>query len=245
MTLLKRAASLVAVSALAIFFGCWAAAAAVADDGDSGGVGLVVTVGTADATGPADVPTSGGALVDTGSPPSTDDSATPSAPAAVPSAKPGTSAPEFGGIVYLSGLTSKAVWSGDILQSAAELQFTIRNISTEKFDSSARFWVQTTIGNKVGSTPVAAIANLAAGETRVIRATVTGLGQWSVLHAYVDYTPPASVLGVALTPSQRDCFIFVPPIAVGGAGALGAVALIAGNALPVGRLLRFRFGFTR
>lgn len=240
--IVKRASTAIAISALAVFFGCCAAAAAQADDGNSGGVGLTVVVGTAEPV--AEPVFDAGDSVGIANPilQAQPPAATGPEPSAIPSAG---NASDLGGIVYLSGLTSRSVWSGNIVQSAAELQFTVRNISTAEFDSSARFWVQTTVGNRVGSTPEVRISKLAPGETRVIRATVTGLGQWAVLHAYVDYTPPASVLGVALMPTQRDGFIFLPPVAVGGVGALGAAALLAGNTLPAGRLLRSKFGFSR
>lgn len=208
-----------ALSAAGLFS---AGMAAYADD-NSGGIGITVTVA------PTDANAGSGGSGDSGS--SGGESGGSTTPSEQPSSNPGSSATpkpgdgdSVGGILFVSGLTSHYIWSPNPLRSAAELRFTVRNVSNTTFDSTARFWVTTTFGAKLSEVNGIPVHALKPKETRVIRATLVGLGQWTVLQAHATLTPPKVIEGTSLAPVTRDAFIVVPPVIVGGVG-LGAACV--------------------
>jgi hypothetical protein len=227
----QRTARLLAASAVLLVAAALSAAgllstgvAASADD-NSGGIGITVTVAPTDANagsgGSGGSGDSGG-----GSDGSTTPSESPSSgpvPGSTP--KPG-GGDSVGGIVFVSGLTSQYIWSPNPLRSAVELRLTVRNVSKTNFDSTARFWVTTTFGAKLSEANGIAVHALKPNETRVIRTTLGGLGQWTVLQAHATFNPPKVVEGTSLAPVTRDAFIVVPPVIVGGVGVGAACVFI-------------------
>ena len=107
-----------------------------------------------------------------------------------------------------------------------ELSFVVRNVSKSTFDSTARFWVDATFGSRLSEVRGIRIRALKPGETRTVRATLVGLGQWTVLHAHATFTPPPSIDGTKVAAVSRDSFIFVPPLVAGGIGLGGASAFV-------------------
>ena len=211
--------------------GLSAAGMASAAEGDSGGIGITVTVapsdaatgagqgGTEDSGGTSGTPGNSGGTGGTGG------TADPTGAPAPGSTRIPADDPRIG-IVNVSGLTSKFLWSPTPTDSAVELSFVVRNVSKSTFDSTARFWVDTTFGSRLSEVRGIRIRALKPGETRTVRATLVGLGQWTVLHAHATFTPPASIDGTKVAVVSRDSFIFVPPLVAGGIGLGGASAFV-------------------
>lgn len=237
----RRLAAITA--SLAILFvigGLTSAGAASAEDND--GVGITVTVAPTDANTPgSDAGPGGGSSSGGGSSPGggsgTGDGSTPapevsSSPSATP--KPGDV--DLGGVLYLSGLTSDYVWSMNPARSVVMLHITLRNVSKSTFNSTARFWIDSTLGNTVSELKSVRIDRLRMNETRVVTVRMKGLGQWTVLQAHATITPPKSVDGISLAPITRDTYVFVPPLLVGGIGLFGICTFLLGKSLFALRL---------
>jgi hypothetical protein len=212
---LERIALLGFVALLVLFGSLSVAGAATAantprtDDG----IGLIATVAPHDQAG-------GGSAGGTGGGHGGGGTETPSAePAPTATATPGRAS--LGGIVFVSGLSSSPVFSIDPTESSVTLRFTVRNDATSTFSSTARFWVETPFGNRVGTVSDITVAKLKPNETRVVQTTVSGLGQWTALHAYVKFVPPQEVDGKKLSAVTRDSFVFVAPVFAGGIGIIG------------------------
>ncbi len=224
-----RTARLVAASAVIVVVAGLSAAgllssgiAASADD-NSGGIGITVTVA------PSDANVGSGGSAGSGSPGG--GSGGSAAPTDSPSPGPAPSSTatphgrdSVGSVLFVSGLTSQYIWSPNPLRSAVDLRFTVRNASQTTFDATAKFWVTTTFGARVSETNGISVRGLKPNETRLVRATLGGLGQWAVLQAHATFTPPRVVDGTTLAPATRDAFIVVPPVIVGGIG-LGAACV--------------------
>lgn len=201
---------------------------ASADD-SSGGIGIVVTV----------PPVTGDSL-GTSAPSSTSDlpSSVTLTPAGAATSAPASGEYNLGGILYLSGLASHYVWTGNPLDSSAALKITVRNVSKTTFDSSARFWVETATGQAVGQQHELKIPALKPEESRVISTSLDGLGQWTLLHAHVTLTPPTEVEGTKLVAVSRDSYFVVPPLGIAGAAMVGVGAVLAAQLGWLTRLAR-------
>lgn len=138
----------------------------------------------------------------------------------------------IGGILYISGLGTGYTPSIDPLSGDLHVHFTVRNVSSAAIDSSARFWVSNFFGGEIGSGETIDVAGLKPDESRVVDATIGGVGQWTFATAHMTLTPPETVDGVALTSLTRDVFVFLPP------WFLLALAAAAGVAYVVVRLVR-------
>ncbi|MGD8195923.1 hypothetical protein ACEXQB_015645 [Herbiconiux sp. P18] len=138
----------------------------------------------------------------------------------------------LGGILYISGLGTGYSPSIDPLSGDLHVHFTVRNVSSAAVDSSARFWVSNAFGGEIGSGETVDVAGLKPDESRVVDATISGVGQWTFATAHMTLTPPETVDGVTLTPLTRDAFVVLPPWFLLALGAL------AGLAYAVVRLVR-------
>ncbi len=144
----------------------------------------------------------------------------------------------IGGILYISGLGTAYAPSIDPLSGDLQVHFTVRNVSNATIDSTARFWVSNPFGGEISAVGPVDVAGLKPDESRVVDATLSGVGQWTFATAHVTLTPPETVDGVELAPLTRDAFVFLPPwfllaLAAIGAAAYAVVRLIrAGSAVP-------------
>ncbi len=138
----------------------------------------------------------------------------------------------IGGILYVSGLSTSHTPSVNPLAGKLDTHFTVRNVSTSIIDSNARFWVSSPFGNEISAVDSVSIAGLKPGESRVVDASLPGVGQWGFATAHFTLTPPTSVNDVALAPLTRDTFVFIPP------WVLLALATVGGIAYVVVRLVR-------
>jgi hypothetical protein len=248
----RVAASVMLLTALGVAGGVACASPASAEGCSS--MVLTITVGSPDANTPTNEPGSGCGSIPGGvsepvagsspapgttlsSGPGLPGNATPSASASpAPTATPKPGETDLGGILYLSGLRSNYLWSVNPAESVVELRITLRNVSQSTFDSTARFWIDTSLGNTVSELANFRIDGLRPNETRVVTARLGGLGQWTVLQAHATIKPPTTVDGVALAPITRDSYVFIPPLLAGGIGVFGVGAFFLGKSLVALRL---------
>lgn len=126
------------------------------------------------------------------------------------------------GVLFVSGLHAELVESTSALQKDVHLSMTLHNGSKSAIDLSSKFWITSLVGTTIGAADGIPVRALAPGQSRVLEATLSGLGQWTVMHAYATITPPALVDGVKALPLSRETFITVPPLLVIGGGAIAA-----------------------
>ncbi len=226
---LKGLAAAVASVALVATASAAMASAASTDDP---GIGITVVVSPAPTTStptptsspsPSSTRTSnnGGTVVTGGESP-------------VPSSTPKPGEYSIGGLIYISGLNSDGQWTVNPASTEATLRFTVHNVSSSAINSKATFWVEGPFANQLGTERVVQIRNLKPDETRVVEATVSGLGQWTFLHGHTTFTPPKKVDGQELEPVNRDQFFVVFPWLI-------AIVVIAGVATYlIVRLVRTR-----
>ncbi|ANP73330.1 hypothetical protein [Cryobacterium arcticum] len=136
------------------------------------------------------------------------------------------------GVLAVSGLTAHAQQNvgpggGDIV-----LGFTVKNLTDQPFDSTARFWVDNALGLQIHAVDDVALDDLAGGETRTVTVTLTDMGQWSAYNTHVTLTPPETVGETSLSPVTRDALLLVPPyFLLGVLALLGAISVVARYAL--------------
>jgi hypothetical protein len=137
---------------------------------------------------------------------------------------------DLGGVLYISGLTSSVSPTLDPGNGSVSLSFTVRNVADSAFDSTARFWIDNAFGVPVAEVTNLRIQNLEPGETRIVTATMRGIGQWTVLGGHVTLIPPDEVDGTELSPLTRDTTLALAPLFVlllvaGGAALTALVGL--------------------
>ncbi|MHC5797377.1 hypothetical protein ACVXZ4_14590 [Lacisediminihabitans sp. FW035] len=231
----RRTTALTAALAVTLVLGGISAAGIASADDIDGGSGLTVTVGPTDqnggdsALGNTGSGSNGGTGAGSGVSGGVGAGNPGPTPSLTPSSTPKPGDLDLGGVLYLSGVTSEYVWSINPAHSAVLLHLTLRNVSKTTFSSSARFWIDTTLGNTVSDVKGVRIDRLRPNETRIVTVLMDGLGQWTVLHAHATVTPPKSVDGVTLQPVTRDSYIFVPPLLAGSVGLLGLGLLVLGR----------------
>jgi hypothetical protein len=193
---------------------------------DDNGIGISITVPTSTPT-PAPsataAPATGkGSTSTTGSTRSGTTGAVNSvAPASTTPVVPAADTVDLGGKLFISGLSSNSVGSINPFAGEIVATFTVRNISTETFDSSVRFWADGPFGNELSQVRVK-IDELKPDESRTVTGTLTGIGQWTFIQVHAAYTPPKTLDGIELASATRDQFVFVPPWLVVGGGAFAA-----------------------
>jgi hypothetical protein len=213
---LDRIIAFGALAILATLCGLSFSGAAVAQQG----IGITVTVapdssgdgsagGSQGGGSPQGGSSSGGSNVGSGDSPA----GTASADA---SPAPSSGGSSLGGIVFVSGLGSRYLWSVNPLDTRVRLTIIVRNDSRSMFSAKSLFWIETPVGSRFGEDSAIPISRLKPGETRTIETIIGGVGQWTVLHAHVKLTPPRTVDGTTLKPVTRDSFVLVPPLLVGG-----------------------------
>lgn len=211
-------------------------AAVAADDPAPDGVNITVTVGPGSGTAVAP-PAAGTTTSNTTTRTSVNGDVVVTGPAVTPVVADDEQS--IGGILYISGLASAYAPSIDPLSGDLQVHFTVRNVSNATIDSSARFWVSNPFGGEISAVGPVDVAGLKPDESRVVDATLSGVGQWTFATAHVTLTPPETVDGVELAPLTRDAFVFLPPwfllaLAAIGAAAYAVVRLVrAGSVAPV------------
>jgi hypothetical protein len=206
---------------------------ATADDG----IGITITVPTASptpvSTSPAS-PTSGSSGGGGSKSPATTKPVGSVAPVKTASVTPEAGVVDLGGKLFIGGLSSRYTWSSNPLAGDVDVSFTVRNVSKETFSSSVHFWVDGPFANRLDVATRVLVSDLKPDESRVVEATLSGIGQWAFVQTHATFTPPDTVEGAKLAPVTRSQFLVVPPLY-----ALGA-ALLVFAAASVPRFLRSR-----
>jgi hypothetical protein len=209
--------------AACLAFGASSALALGGDDDDNGiGITIEVTPGpvaptTATAT-PAPAPASTKPMS-----PSSRPAPDAVAPPAVDTPVPADDEVDLGGILFVSGLSSVYDWSINPLDGAAETSITVRNVSKSTFTSTARFWADGPIGNRLSEVADVKITDLKPGESRTLEASLGGIGQSTFVQVHATVTPPKVVDGVELDAVTRDQFVVIPPWGLASLGGVGVV----------------------
>jgi hypothetical protein len=149
--------------------------------------------------------TSATASSGTSSSPGTTGSATSSA-----STTPGGET-SIGGVLFISGLTMTYTPSINPFDGHVDMKFTVRNAYKKAVDGNAIFWVTAWFGNRVGHQVEVSVPDIAPGETRLVTATIRGVGQWGILTGHVTFVPPPSLDSVTLTAVTRTgTIVYIP-----------------------------------
>jgi hypothetical protein len=240
---LRRITALVALCTLAGVGALAGGVSAMAAEPDGGGIGISVTVPSSTPTPTSTVPVTTTTVNGTTTTTTPRGATSPSAgkPSTAPvvntvATDPLADSVGLGGVVFISGLTSTNEPSINPLAGSLTTRFTVRNVSDDALDASAKFWITNIFGAKISSHSVK-IADLEAGETRVVDADLPGVGQWTLLTTHMTFTPPAEINGVTLVPVTRDAMAFAPPWFVFAglllaAAAYGIVYLLRQNRVP-------------
>lgn len=244
----RRAAIVAAAAAAAGFVVAGGAVGSVAhaDDGDSDGTKLVVTViePSASPTGtPTATPTATGSATGSSAPTGTATVPGGSGPTSSPTGVPGDG--DLGGLLYVSGLSWAYHPSPNPFGGALELWFSVRNAYSEPVDATARFWVTNLFGGTLGLPVDVPVTDLKPGETRTVAATVDGLAQWGLVVGHLTFTPPATLGNTTLTPITREVLAwFLSWPFVAGVGICGVVLawwlLVVRRGIRIGALFGAR-----
>lgn len=222
------------------------AVAAIADDDDDdtgGGVPLIVTVRTAV---PSPTPSATSTPRPTPTPSrsagSTTSSSSPGGSAPSSSAAPAdeelTTLPfeDLGGVLYVSGLSTRYLPSLDPGAGQIFVHFTVRNVSETTVDSYAVFRLSTVFGQPLSEVGPTMVLRLEPHETRTVRAVLLNAGQWAFETATFKLVPTSLVDDERVPSMTRDTFVFFVPwlLVVILAFALALFAVV--------RWLRYRQG---
>ncbi|GAA2184586.1 hypothetical protein GCM10009785_33090 [Brooklawnia cerclae] len=152
------------------------------------------------------------------------------------SSTPGPDEQSISGMLYVSGLIARYSYSANPFGGGLTLRGTVRNVTTQTVDASVRFWVTNVFGGRVGGEVVVPVTGIAPDETREMRVTISGVGQWTPVKAHMTFTPPDRIGAVEMEPMTRELWVFFVPwfVMTGAAVLVGAAVL--------GRRLRRRSG---
>ena len=144
-----------------------------------------------------------------------------------------------GGGLFVGGLNGNGMPAVNPADGTVDMWFTVRNSSTKPVDATADFWMEGTVfSNRLDARDGVPITALQPGETRVVAATLSGAGQWTLVSAHVTFTPPETVDAAAATSVTRDALVLVFPwlivlVAVAIALALAIVRVVRAALPPV------------
>ncbi|TXK19484.1 hypothetical protein [Homoserinibacter sp. GY 40078] len=135
------------------------------------------------------------------------------------------------GVLYVSGVGTASSWSWQTVGQALVANISVRNASSETFDTSVSFRLENPFGGLIASSEKIAIRDLRPGEQRTVRARLDGAGQWTYLHVVATVTPPAALAADA-GPLMRETWVLVLP------WAGGVLAVVALASLAIVRIVR-------
>jgi hypothetical protein len=184
-----------------------------------GGIDITVNVevlGTSDS--PSATATSTSTATGTGQPTSgtgaTASSGASSSATGGPTSSPSTTPSgetSIGGVLFTSGLTMNYTPSINPLDGRVDMRFSVRNAYKKAVDGKAIFWVTAWFGNTVGHQVEVSVPDIKPGETRMVTATIRGVGQWGILTGHATFIPPKSLDQVSLTAVTRTgTVVYVP-----------------------------------
>jgi len=219
---IRTGAPFLAAAALVLALVGASAVAALADDTTDdptgGGVPIVVTVRSS-------VPTPApGAKTPTPTPSPSRSSTGSSGGGSVPGDSSTTAPPadgdletlpfdelSVGGVLYVSGLSTRYVPSPDPSEGEIRTSFTVRNVSETTIDSVASFSLTNLFGQQLSSVGSVLVLRLEPHETRVVEATLTRPAQWTFVTATYELTPTSLVDDTRVPSVTRDVTVFFVP----------------------------------
>lgn len=110
----------------------------------------------------------------------------------------------LGGVFYLGNLAAWADYTNGAYFPDAKLQFAVKNVSRDIVPASAHLWVSGPLGITVADVPRYLLVGLEPGETRLVTATVRGIGQWGIYSGHLVFTPPETVNGGDAIAFERE-----------------------------------------
>ena len=110
----------------------------------------------------------------------------------------------LGGVFYLGNLAAWADYTNGAYFPDAKLQFAVKNVSRDIVPASAHLWVSGPLGITVADVPRYMLVGLEPGETRLVTATVHGIGQWGLYSGHMVFTPPETVNGGEAIAFERE-----------------------------------------
>ena len=117
----------------------------------------------------------------------------------------------IGGVLFISGLTMNYTPSINPLDGRVDMRFTVRNAYKKAVDGKAIFWVTAWFGNTVSHQVNVSVPDIKPGETRLVTATIRGVGQWGILTGHATFIPPKSLDQVTLTAVTRTgTVVYIP-----------------------------------
>jgi hypothetical protein len=117
----------------------------------------------------------------------------------------------IGGVLFISGLSMSYTPSINPLDGRVDMRFTVRNAYRKAVDGKAIFWVTAWFGNTVSHQVEVSVPDIKPGETRIVTATIRGVGQWGILTGHATFIPPKSLDQVTLTAVTRTgTVVYVP-----------------------------------
>jgi hypothetical protein len=118
-----------------------------------------------------------------------------------------TATPDPGNGLLLSGLTARALPTLQPFLGAVPVRLTIRNESESVVHGTVVFGLSQPFGESLGRGARAAFT-LEPGESTKVSATLTGSGQWPLLHVDAVVTPDDDIDGVDVGSLSRDTWVF-------------------------------------
>ncbi len=203
-----------------------ATAASAADDAGSGGIDIAVTT-TSTPGAPAPTPSNPSPTGGSGS----------SGGAGAPAGGAGSGSSSGSGAGSVVGGPQDGVRTGfqpsiNPMDGRMDVSFTVKNVSQSTFDSTADLWLTNAFGAGVGDKATVDVPALKPGESRVVSATLGGVGQWGAVNAHATFVPPSTVDGTEVPPVTRDAFAIAFP------WLSGLVVVFAIGGIAVWYLLR-------
>ena len=116
-----------------------------------------------------------------------------------------------GGVLYVSGLSTRYVPSPDPSEGEIRTSFTVRNVSATTVDSVASFTLTNLFGQQLSSVGSVLVLRLEPHETRVVEATLTRPAQWTFVTATYELTPTSLVNDTKVPSVTRDVTVFFVP----------------------------------
>jgi hypothetical protein len=117
----------------------------------------------------------------------------------------------IGGVLFISGLTMAYTPSINPFDGHVDMKFSVRNAYKKAVDGKAIFWVTAWFGNTVGHQVEVSVPDIKPGETRLVTATIRGVGQWGILTGHATFIPPKSLDQITLTAVTRTgTIVYIP-----------------------------------
>jgi hypothetical protein len=131
------------------------------------------------------------------------------------------------GLIGVGGLRTSYLPSANPLAGTLHVEVSVQNLSDEVIAPTVALSLRTWFGLQLSAEPERPLGPLGPGELRTAEVDLTGVGQWTVVAAYMTLTPPEEIGGVEVGPVQRARWVLATPWFLLAAAALGLVGVAA------------------